>query len=158
MTAIAGTGHRPDKLGGYTPAAYDKVLSVAMKAIIDHQPDDIISGMALGWDQALAEAAYLLDVPFSAYIPFEGQESKWPTASRRFYRNLIAQAQKIVVCSPGGYDVRKMQIRNARMVDDCSYIFALWNGTPGGTGNCIEYADAAGVEVINFWAEFEAML
>lgn len=154
MTALAGTGHRPDKLGGYSADVYDRVLDVAETAILSLSPSVVISGMALGWDTALAEAAYLLGVPYKAYVPFEGQESKWPTDSRILYRNLLKHARDIVYCSPPGYSAYKMQVRNARMVDDSDVVAALWDGSPGGTSNCIEYATAAGVKVVNYWDIF----
>ena len=42
------------------------------------RPDAVISGMALGWDQAVARATADLGIPWVAAITFEGQESKWP--------------------------------------------------------------------------------
>lgn len=154
MVTVAGTGHRPDKLGGYSSAVYDKVLDTAMHALRDTRASTVISGMALGWDTALAEAAFLLNIPYMAYVPFEGQESKWPPDSQILFRRLLEHAQKVVYCSPPGYAAYKMQVRNARMVDDADVIAALWDGTPGGTSNCIEYATASKVEVINYWDIF----
>ena len=155
MIIVAGTGHRPDKLGGYHESVYDRILDTAMLAIDEQKPTILISGMALGWDTALAEAAYLLDIPFKAYIPFEGQESKWPAASQRLYRNLLALAAEVVYCSEPGYSAYKMQVRNARMVDDAGIVIALWDGSPGGTSNCIEYATAQEVQVVNYWKHFD---
>ena len=33
-----------------------------------------------------------------------------------------------------------MQIRNRYMVDHSTYVLAVWDGTPGGTGSTVEYA------------------
>ena len=33
-----------------------------------------------------------------------------------------------------------MQLRNQYMVDQADYIVAAWDGTKGGTGNCVDYA------------------
>ena len=38
------------------------------------------------------------------------------------------------------YHPAKMQKRNEFMVDNCDILIALWNGTSGGTKNCINYA------------------
>lgn len=151
---VAGTGHRPDKLGGYAEESETRLVFFAVEILGELKPSEVISGMALGWDMALAEAAWLLGIPFKAYIPFRGQESKWPRASQTLYRNLCVQAQDIVVCSPGGYDPYKMHVRNHRMVDDCDKVLALYNGSPGGTAECVAYAQRAGREVLNLWSRW----
>jgi hypothetical protein len=75
---LAATGHRPDKLGGYDLSIYRKLVGLAYSYLRKQTPDVVISGMALGWDQAVAEAAVKASTPFIAAIPFRGQESKWP--------------------------------------------------------------------------------
>lgn len=80
-----------------------------------------------------------------AYIPFAGQELKWPAESQRLYKSILEQpfVSPIIVCE-GGYAAWKMQRRNERMVDDATDILACWDGTPGGTGNCVAYATKVG--------------
>ena len=57
-----------------------------------------------------------------------------------------------------------MQIRNERMIDMAlqygpgltnSILFALWDGTSGGTDNCLSYAQTR-MQTINAWADFRA--
>jgi uncharacterized phage-like protein YoqJ len=62
----------------------------------------------------------------------------------------MAQAQEIVICSEDGYSARKMQIRNERMVHDADVHLAVWDGTSGGTSNCVNYMIRFGAEVIRF--------
>ena len=50
---ICGTGHRPNKLGGYTQAAQLKLYNVAVEVLEELKPTTVISGMAIGWDQAV---------------------------------------------------------------------------------------------------------
>ena len=157
---IAGTGHRPDKLGGYSVEVYEAVFEVALGYLRQTKPESVISGMALGWDQALAEAALMLHIPFDAYIPFEGQERKWPVKSQRFYRALMANARTVVNCgNDDNYASWKMQVRNERMVDaldqEGDRLVALWNGDEhGGTFNCIQYAKTKDVRIVNLWGQF----
>lgn len=73
---ICGTGHRPDKLGGYSNEVTQKLIRVCRFGLEKLQPSLVISGMALGYDQALAEAAIELKIPFHAYCPCYGQDSK----------------------------------------------------------------------------------
>lgn len=148
---VAVTGHRPNKLGGYCGPANDKLRHVAKEMLRSHDPSLILTGMALGWDQAVAEACHELKVPFVACVPFEGQESAWPQGSQQRYHQLLAAAKQIVVVSPGGYFAAKMQIRNEYRVDNCQYLVALWDGTSGGTGNCVKYAEEAGKHWINLY-------
>lgn len=116
----------------------------------------IISGMALGWDQAIAVGCVRLGIPFIAAVPFEGQESMWPIHSRKMYEALLKAARSVkYVCDPG-YSVEKMQIRNEWMVDNCDSILALWNGAPGGTENCVKYANLVAKPYQNFWQEWKS--
>jgi uncharacterized phage-like protein YoqJ len=154
---IAGTGHRPDKLGGYTGETYWRLYNLAHDYLTQHTPDRIITGMALGWDTVLAHVARDLTIPFIAAIPFAGQESRWPHASQVFYRELLNHAHHVKVVCEGGYAAWKMQVRNKWMVDECDKLIALWNGTPGGTANCIRYAQTLSRPLRNLWPEWEAI-
>lgn len=151
---LAGTGHRPSKLGGYEAHASARVLTFAGEVLKHCKPSLVISGMAQGWDMSLAQAAVTLKIPFDAYIPFVGQELVWPAATRLYYLALLEKARKVVICSPGGFTKAAMQVRNQRMVDDCDLLAALWNGSNGGTANCIAYASFSGRPYINFWPSF----
>jgi hypothetical protein len=151
---LAGTGHRPDKLGGYDPYTSKKVLALAVRVVQRFRPEAVITGMAQGWDMALAQAAINCSVPFRAYIPFIGQEQVWPSATRLYYKALLDKAETIEICSTGGYTKASMQLRNQRMVDDCDVVAALWNGSAGGTANCVAYAIFHGTPYINFWPHF----
>ena len=149
---VAGTGHRPDKLGGYSREAHERLVHVACTALGDVKGDisKVISGGALGWDQALADAAIRLGLPLTLALPFEGFECKWPKSSQEFLHSLMNPADVVFVCEPG-YAPWKMQERNKWMVDNCNTLLALWNGTDGGTHNCIKYANSVGRQIINTW-------
>ena len=151
---IAGTGHRPNKLGGYGAEVMSRLKRCAILELSRIEPTLVISGMALGWDQALAKAAIHLKIPFHAYVPFAGQELKWSIHSQREYDDLLEKAHSVIYCSPGGYSPHKMQIRNERMVDACDLLLALWDGSPGGTANCIRYAQEVGKNIENCWHRY----
>lgn len=154
---VAATGHRPDKLGGYF-APYTMRLHNLARGVLKHmQPEKAISGMALGWDTAWAEAALELGIPLIAAIPFKGQESRWPVESQHRYHRICGQARDVVVCSAGGYAPFKMQTRNEWMVLQCDHLIALWDGSPGGTANCIAYAKELGRDTRNLWHIWQGM-
>lgn len=152
---IAGTGHRPNKLGGYGQAATFRLYNTAVGVLEDLQPTKVISGMALGWDQALALAALNNEVPYIAAVPFMGQESVWPAQSQEQFRHLIKHAEELVVVCTGAYAGWKMQKRNQWMVDHCDKVIALWDGTAGGTANCVRYANTKGKEIINYYDKWK---
>ena len=128
---VAGTGHRPQKLNpldasdrkfGFSQEAHVALLDVAMGSLArirDNHPDKeitVISGVALGFDQALAQAALEAEMRVVAAVPFEGQESRWGRDSQAAYRQLldriVAAGGEVHVVSPGGYNPAKMQTRN----------------------------------------------
>ena len=154
---VAGTGHRPNKLGGYTRDARTRLFNTAIRSLEHLRPTKLISGMALGWDQALARACVELNIPFIAAVPFAGQETVWPAASQREYRELCEAASDFIIVSPGGYSAAKMQIRNEWMVDHCDRVLALWDGSPGGTRNCVDYAKTVNKPISNAWKCFQRM-
>jgi len=159
---LVATGHRPNKSGGYSENAQLRLRDLAIDWLVALKPRGAISGMALGWDTAIVEACLALGLPYIACIPFEGQESKWPLASQRAYANYIKRAAKLIVCAPGKYAPEKMQVRNERMIDlalkngpgsDNAILLALWDGTSGGTRNCLSYAHTR-IQTFNTWHHY----
>ncbi len=152
----AGTGHRPEKLGGYAEYVNERLVLCALKAFETNKPKKVISGMALGWDQALASACVADGIPFIAAVPFEGQEKLWPKPVMRKYRSLLALAEKVVIVSPGPYAAYKMAVRNRWMVDHAELVLALYDGSKeGGTYNCIQYAEQKKKTIVNVWGNYE---
>ena len=88
----------------------------------------------------MANIAINLNIPLIAAIPFKGQELAWPTKSQTQYHKLLSKASEVVTVSSGGYSAKKMQIRNEWMVNSCDTLIACFNGSKGGTYNCIQYA------------------
>lgn len=98
--------------------------------------------MALGVDQWAAEYALGSSIPLLCYIPFEGQEMAWPEESRNHYYELLSRRRDKKIICEGGYAPWKMQKRNEAMVNDCDLLIAIWDGSSGGTANCIKYAQS----------------
>jgi len=147
---VAFTGHRPDKLGGYKlpNPTYIKVCQQIESTLLEVKPEKVISGMALGVDQWAAFIAYKLKIPFVAAIPFINQECKWPKESQTIYQKLLRLAAEQIIVSEGAYSPAKMQVRNCWMVNQCNKLIAIWDGSEGGTGNCVSYAKSVKKEII----------
>lgn len=157
---FATTGHRPDKLGGYSNEAQDLLYSFADFLVVNILSfkginPKFISGMAIGWDQAVASACIKNDVPFIAAIPFEGQEGMWPHESKLKYDNLLEKAEDVIYVNDPGYKPWKMQKRNEWMVDNSDRLLALWDGSAGGTSNCVKYAEKRERPTLHLWDVWE---
>jgi uncharacterized phage-like protein YoqJ len=149
---IAGTGHRPNKLGGYSEGAFRWLVLLLKKWLIEHpEVDEVISGMALGFDQALAQAAYELSIPFTAAVPFEGQEAVWKPSDKARYFDLLNKAKRVIYVGSPGYSNAKMHNRNHWMVDNCDEVLTMYDGTPGGTSSCLKYAESKGKKIHNIY-------
>lgn len=149
---IAGTGRRPNNLGGYDipNPTYNKVCKEIKKVLLEQKPDKVISGFALGFDQWYANIAMKLNIPVIAAIPFKGQESKWNEESQRIYNILLNKTQEQVIVSEGGFATYKMHKRNEWMVDHCDILITAWdNVKSGGTYECIKYAESLNKTIIH---------
>lgn len=163
MGTIAGTGHRPNKLGYEYDGVgvYSNAIRYAIQQHINTlKPDKIISGMALGFDQILAEVAITNKIPLVCAIPCANQEQMWPPKSRDRYNKIINWSKDHIIngiqqpswslvtvhmVSTQPYDNQCMQNRNIWMVDQLTgpedKLLALSDGTGGGTMNCLKYAN-----------------
>ena len=152
---ICGTGHRPNKLGGYSSEIFEKIKQLAINSLENMKPEAVISGMAQGWDQALAVASLDLEIPLIAAIPFSGQHLRWTPETQEIYLRIVDRCHSVVIISEGTYRPSMMQIRNEWMVDHSDLVLALWDGSTGGTGNCIRYAKQKSIPIKNLWNTFK---
>jgi uncharacterized phage-like protein YoqJ len=51
-----------------------------------------------------------------------------------------------------------MQTRNKWMVDHSDMVLSLWDGSAGGTANCIEYARHVDKPVVNIWDDWKKLV
>ncbi|MNQ56264.1 DNA recombination-mediator protein A [compost metagenome] len=170
MKTYAFTGHRPDKLGGYSTTnnpIYDKVkdwLEFTVEYLVRrHEDVTFISGGALGVDQMAAEAVLKIKAKYAGGVlvdkdgtlqsfkpqirlmlalPCRGYDGKWPENSRRMYASILRQADTHVYVHDGPYPgAWCLQKRNEYMVDQADGVIAVFNGDKdGGTRNCMLYA------------------
>jgi len=113
----------------------------------------VISGMAEGFDEALARAAIMTDVPFTAAIPSSGYIKHYWGKTSLLKRDRMAEAEEILskaleivyVC-PGIYgpDGRHSNFhRNEWMVDHADIVW-VYNPTTRGTAQCYAYCKKIG--------------
>ncbi len=167
MITVAFTGHRPNKLWGYNTERmeYDKLFMLLIdtieKIIKEQYPEEkefiLINGMALGVDQLACAASLLVkkrmkdkdkNIMVEAAIPCLHQEKKWPAATQKKYHDLLKHVDKITYVHKGEYNYSCMQERNKYMVNKADIIIAVWDGSNGGTGNCVRYAQSKNKEIV----------
>jgi uncharacterized phage-like protein YoqJ len=160
LAIYAGTGHRPPTLGLDYSEQSDSLLRELSKQEIDKITDfsEGISGMATGFDMALAEAFIELRIPFIAAVPFNGMEKVWPASGQKRFNDILAKAKKVVVVCDGYNANWKYYQRDKWMVDNADKVIALWNKTfkaKSGTGITIKYALSKNKPIHNIWDAWE---
>lgn len=149
---IAVTGHRPDKLGGYgsvTPEV-EWVARHIKHTLKGLNTKLLLTGMALGTDQIAALMAWHNGIPFAACVPFVGQEATWSEPAQGKYRELLEMAQRVIYTDQYASKSTKSEVykllqwRNEWMVDRADLVIAVWDGSSGGTANCVKYAQLMG--------------
>jgi uncharacterized phage-like protein YoqJ len=154
---ITATGHRPNKVGGYSYENHLLLVSIAEQMLNSIENiSEVRSGGALGWDQAIARAGINLKLPVHMMIPFEGFSAKWPEKSQQYLEKLISKSNKVTyVCEPP-YAAYKLQQRNLALLNGADVCIALWNGdAEGGTWNTIKVAQTMpNLKVLNAWDEY----
>ncbi len=155
---VAFTGHRPEKLGGYRPGNPTEVrIRTVLKEIVARAIAKgytrFISGGALGVDQWAAEAVLAArkehpGLELVIAVPFEGQEALWNAGDRERYQRILESADAVRIICGGRPAAWKYQKRNEWMVDNADVLVAVWDGSRGGTANCVRYAVRKGIPIL----------
>lgn len=137
---IGWTGHRPD---AFTIEQRNRVIVRIDELLREYKPASIIVGGALGVDTWVAATAAVSGIPYELAVPFEGHHLTWPEEDQKRYQTIVELAEKVTVVCEGGWasirDNWKYQKRNEYIVDNCDYLIGIWNGSAGGTSNCLRY-------------------
>lgn len=158
MLTACFTGHRPDKLGGYddnndTARKVKAALASRIKTLVEQGCIEFISGGALGVDTWAAEIVLEFkkaqpQIKLTVAKPFPSQDRMWPQVSKDRFKVFCDAADQVVDVCPDPYDPAKMMERNRWMVDRADYVIAVWDGSTGGTGNCVKYARKKDKQII----------
>jgi len=154
---VGFTGHR--KISD--PAMIAEAIARELAWLRDEAPSPLaaISSVASGADTLFAEEVLKLGIPWTALLPFPGEEfaedfgpAEWARAEE-----CLARATAVEVCSSsanrpqGYYDV------GVKMAAACDVLFAVWNGGPsggiGGTAEIVGYARRMDKPVV--WIQLE---
>lgn len=148
---LAVSGHRPPSLGGYIipNLVYSAVVKAIDIELMRQLPDSVLTGMALGVDQWTAEICLANDIPYTAVIPFDNFEQKWPAQAQARYRELLRAAESVVSLAPTPSDTasyatieRLMHERNEYLVRHSDRLLAVYSGSNphSGTAHTVNFA------------------
>ena len=153
--SVAISGHQPFVLGGHSPELESALRALAGKWLTRNRPDEVVSGLAAGWDMACAHAALELGVPLVAALAYPGQGENWPVDARVALEQVISASAEVVTLSPEKMDGIWTR-RDQWVMGRATRVLALWNGGASGTGRAIAYAESIGLQVENLWGEWMA--
>lgn len=116
-----------------------------------------ITGMAQGADTWAGEIVLRLretqypDLRLEAAVPYLAQPKAWPEQDQTRYYNLLFDCNKRTLCSPA-YHRGCFHVRNRYMVDAAQRVIAVYDGSGGGTGYTVSYAQSKGrdVRIVSF--------
>lgn len=152
---ICVTGHRPNKLYGYDlkNPKWIELKNNLKSILIENQCNEAISGMALGVDTVFAIAVLELkneghNIKLHCAIPCKNHSCKWIRESVDLYNYILSKADKVCIVTDEEYKPWLMQKRNEYMVNNSDIIIAVWDGTNGGTANCVRYAEKQNKKII----------
>lgn len=152
---ISITGHRPTKMYGYDiyNEQWTELKNKFKKLLVENGCTEAITGMALGVDTVFALAVLELkeegyNIKLHCAIPCKNHSCKWTKESKYLYDSILLKADIIKLVSNEEYKPYLMQVRNEYMVDLANKVIAVWDGSKGGTGNCVEYAKKCSKEII----------
>lgn len=157
---ICVTGHRPDKLYGYklSDSKYIKLKERFKELLVKNNCTEAITGMALGADMIFAIAVLELkkqgcDIKLHCAIPCRNHSYKWTKDYQDLYNYILNKADIVKLITDEDYKPWLMQKRNEYMVDLADKVIAVWDGSKGGTYNCVKYAEKKGKEIIRILPE-----
>ena len=152
---ISVTGHRPNKIYGYDihNKQWTELKEKFKGLLVENNCDEAITGMALGVDTVFALAVLELKeegypINLHCAIPCKGHSNRWRVENIILYNKILNQADKVIIVTNEDYQPYFMQKRNEYMVDLADKVIAVWDGSKGGTYNCVKYAEKRGKEII----------
>lgn len=160
---LSVTGHRPShKTLPDTDRVLTQLRTLAKRQFQFHDPDKVLTGMAKGWDTAVALACRDMCIPFVACVPFPNQDEFWSPYDQKRYQKLLTQAADVVFTSTELFPRGSNQLtplylaRNRYLVDNSDMLLALYDGRPaGGTHYTVTYAQEQGKPVEQLWKQWK---
>jgi uncharacterized phage-like protein YoqJ len=135
ISTIAFTGHRYVR---------ENEMQTVLDEVMRMYPGVTwICGGAIGVDSFAAKYAMTHGIKYILILPFPPKvmSKYWNDVQRNTLKETMAKAISVTVLSQV-YDVAYYQKRNISMVDAAQVLIAFFDGSSGGTANCVKYAQS----------------
>lgn len=156
------SGHRTEKL----PEGKDefnlmiqRLIYEIDKAIMDGY-DTFVFGACYGFDLICAERVLIrkkivrpadpANINLVAVVPFEEQAAKWKERDREKYFNILSECDEVITLHKH-YQSGCYHERNRYMADNSSRLICYYDGSIGGTGYTVEYAESKSMTIVNIY-------
>ena len=151
------TGHRQILASHAVPL--QNALENTLRSLIQQGVIYYGAGGALGFDTMAALTVLRLRREFPQLrlilvLPCPQQDQYWNPQEQEIYRQILAQADKIIYLSPR-YTPFCMHQRNRHLIDHSGTCIAYLTKSSGGTAYTTAYAAQKGVPVINLAEKLE---
>lgn len=162
---VCGTGHRPQDIPDYRDELFPVLVQIAEDALRRVGAQVTVTGGAIGWDQAMAQASLNLKLVTVVSVPFPGQHSRWREADQARYLAQLHAADVVYSCEHPDTNNRQAVVqallgRNVEMLRHAHRVLSFHSGKEsGGTAACLREAKQRGIPVAeNAFAAWEAFL
>jgi hypothetical protein len=153
------TGIAPglSRLYGSNGPAFDELVYLATQALQQYRATTLITSLYPGWDQALAKAALILNIPIHIVLPYRDRALFMRINNPELYRDLLAKAEYNDCLSEifqGTADIDCHRWRATRS----DLVLALWDyDFCGDTFKVIDCGLKAGKRVVNLWEDWSRL-
>ncbi len=83
-----------------------------------------------------------------AVVPFEDQAAKWNERDREKYFNVLSKCDEVITLNKQ-YQSGCHYERNRYMADNSSRLVCYYDGSGGGAGYMVEYAESKSISIVN---------
>ncbi len=154
------SGHRTEKLPKNNNEFNLMIQSLnhEINEAISEGYDTFIFGACYGFDLICAEQVLMrkqivrytdpVHINLVAVVPFEEQASRWKMRDREKYFNILSRCDEVITLNKH-YQSGCYHERNRYMADNSSRLICYYDGSGGGTGYTVEYAENKPIPVIN---------
>lgn len=153
-----GIGEHVHRLGESSQLPSVELVYLADKWLGRSNVTSVYTGMDLGWEQAIAKAAFRRNIPFTAVVPAKGMPLGWMLEAEEYYRKLVRFSERVEVIPPSPATEDGLANHTRWMIDQSSLLLVLWEyDFCGPTYAAVDYAIKKGINVINLWEEWHPL-
>ena len=90
------------------------------------------------------------DISLEAALPFEDQSIRWSATDSAKWESSIRNCDVVTLVSRE-YHAQCYIQRNKYMVDNADLLISVYDGSGGGTGHTVKYAESKNLRIMPLW-------